>query len=132
MSRLGWADVTSQLNNLGHVKSYPLNSKKRDVLHPHNFVAAVYVNDLPGGRSGHVTGQEKACRAEFQRFEIALHRCVCFIVLQHLGEACDSASSESIDGAGTDGVDSNLPRAEGISEIPDTGFERGLCDSHHI
>lgn len=47
-----------ELDNSGHVQTV-------QVLHAHDFVTAVHIEDLPGGGGGHVAGEEEAGGSEF-------------------------------------------------------------------
>ena len=50
--------------------------------HAHDLIAAVHVDDLAGDGRGAVAGKEHAGRAEFLGRDVALERCVRFIMLE--------------------------------------------------
>ena len=68
----------------------PVNSSP--MLHPHDLVAAIDVDDLTGDRRAAVTRQKGRGGAEFVRDEIPFERSVQFVMLEHLGESGDAAS----------------------------------------
>ena len=101
-------------------------------LHPHDLVAAIDVDHLPGDRRGAVAGEESAGRAEFLRQHVALERRVRFVMLQHVGETGDAARGQRVHRAGADAVHADFFRTQIVGEIARAGFERRLGHAHDV
>src|ERR1035437_32054 len=101
-------------------------------LEPHDVIAAIDVHDFSGDGAGEVAGQKQGRAADFQLVHIAAERGAVGMGLEHVAEIADAARGESLDRAGGNGVDANVPGAEVPGEIADRGFESGLGHGHDV
>src|SRR5215470_14560444 len=102
------------------------------ILKAHDVVSRVDVNGFAGDSGAEIRGQKQRGIAHLARFDVALQRRALGLRLQHLAEASYCASSQSLDWTGRNGVHTDLPWAETVSQVTHAGFQRRLGHTHHV
>ena len=54
------------------------------------------------------------------------------VMLHHVGQSGHATGGQGVHGAGADGVDANLARAEVVGEVADRRLKRGLGHAHDV
>src|SRR5205814_347130 len=93
------------------------NSQLATSSEPYDVVAAVDVHHLAGDGRRHRRAEEERGVADLFELDVAAHRRLFGVVLEHAGEPLDAARGEGVHRAGGDGVDAHVRRAEVRGEI---------------
>src|SRR5215471_9714108 len=102
------------------------------ILKAHDVVSRVHVNGFAGYSGAEIGGQEQSSIAHFSRFDVAFQRRALGLSFQHFAETSHCASRQSLDWTGRNGIHTDLPWSETVSQVTDAGFERRLGHAHHI
>src|SRR2546423_1025394 len=87
------------------------------MLKPHDVHSGVYEEDVAGDAAAKVAGEEDGGVSHFGRVGIAVQGRAVFDDVQNGGKILDRARGGGLDGAGGNGVDADLLRAEIAGEV---------------
>src|SRR6266404_9815268 len=78
----------------------------------HNVVAAVYVEGFARNSRSKIGRKEQGGIPHFFRLYVPFERCTFSVMLQHKTKIAHAARGQGLDGAGGDGIDPDVLRAD--------------------
>src|SRR5208283_6140316 len=102
------------------------------MLHPHDLVSPVDVNNLTRDRCRTVTGEEYAGLPKLSRIAASSERRMLLVMLEHRREPGNSSGRKCLDRTGADAVDSDFAGTQIVRKIAGGRFETRFRYAHNV
>jgi hypothetical protein len=104
----------------------------RDVLKAHDVIPAIHVDSLARNAAAQRRAEKERGVADFFDIHIASERSMFRVILEHLPEVAHGPGCQGHHGAGRNGVDADIFRAEAVGQVTDRGLERRFGNTHYV